>query len=194
MELTSDKVFVRGLDFFSEAVGKLHGDRWELPSPCKGWSALDVLGHVGAAVGFGTALLRDEAPAWDPADPPGQAVEGPPGTWWAALAGPARQAVEAADLDKVVDSPMGRRSVGEGLALPAFDLFVHGWDLGHTAGADVEIPGDVIDYSRTMVGSMASEEMIRNPRVFGPEVPAPPDATPTEAFVAWTGRDPRRTT
>jgi hypothetical protein len=45
-----------------------------------------------------------------------------------------------ADLTTVVDSPMGRRSIGEGLSFPAVDLFVHGWDLARSVGAEGVIP------------------------------------------------------
>ncbi len=35
---------------------RIRFERWKRPSPCDGWRALDVLGHVGAAVEFGTLL------------------------------------------------------------------------------------------------------------------------------------------
>jgi len=37
--------FVRALDGF-EAVVAGAPDRWEAPSPCQGWCAADVAGHV----------------------------------------------------------------------------------------------------------------------------------------------------
>jgi len=91
-------------------------------------------------VRFGTELLGDAHPEWEPVDPPGAVVAGDPGTWWAGLVRPASERVRAADLSRVVDSPMGRRTVAEGLRFPALDLFVHGWDLTRVVGADVEIP------------------------------------------------------
>jgi hypothetical protein len=66
--------FVEGLEFFSEAVQRLSPAEWQRASPCANWQALDVLGHVGTAVAFGTKLLGGEQPAWAPADPPRSAV------------------------------------------------------------------------------------------------------------------------
>jgi uncharacterized protein (TIGR03086 family) len=185
-----DVVFIDGLDFFSGAVDRLRISDWEKPSPCEGWSALDVLGHVGAAVEFGTLLLMDRQPAWSPVNPPGGAVEGDPAAWWGALAGPARRAVTGVDLAKVVDSPMGRRPVGEGLSFPALDLFVHAWDLVRSVGDDVELPVAVIDFARALIDPLP-EASVRNDRVFASPAPAPADASRSQAFIAWTGRDPR---
>ena len=50
-------VFIKGLGFFSASVALLEDSDWQGPSPCSNWTALDVLGHVGTAVGFGTELL-----------------------------------------------------------------------------------------------------------------------------------------
>jgi uncharacterized protein (TIGR03086 family) len=185
-----DVVFLDGLDIFTGAVGRLDASDWERPSPCEGWRALDVLGHVGAAVEFGTLLLMDRKPAWSPADPPGGAVEGEPAAWWDALVEPARRAVAGVDLAKVVDSPMGRRPVGEGLSFPALDLFVHAWDLARSVGDDIEVPAAVIDFARAVIDPLP-EAAVRNDRVFAAPAPTPADASPSQAFIAWTGRDLR---
>ena len=184
-------MFLEGLDFFGAVVVATPPDAWERPSPCAGWRALDVLGHVGAAVRFGTSLLRGEEPTWHPANPPGAAVEGAPAPWWLAAAGPAREAVVGVDLDQVVDSPLGRRSIGEGLSFPAIDLFIHAWDLGCTAGIVVDVPDEVMRFTHAVIDAMAPER-VRSPRVFAAAVPERDGLSATEAFIAWTGRDPRR--
>lgn len=187
---TSDAVYLDGLEFFTDIVDRYPADGWQLPSPCQGWTAVDVVGHIGAAVRLGTELLSGDTPLWQTVQPPGDAVHGDPAQWWRALVAPARNAVQKADVTQVVDSPMGRRSIADGLMFPAIDLFVHGWDLGRAGGLDVEIPHDVIDFSRDAAAGIP-EEQLRSPHVFAAEVTPPPDATASEAFLAWTGRDPR---
>jgi uncharacterized protein (TIGR03086 family) len=147
---------------------------------------------VGAAVRFGTALLRDTAPTWQPAHPPGGAVEGEPAEWWATIAAPARESVNGVDLDRIVEGPMGRRAVGDGLAFPALDLFVHGWDLARSIGTSVDIPHDVIQFGHARIGAIPAQQ-VRSPNVFADEVDPPEGATDSESFIAWTGRDPRWT-
>lgn len=192
MSWSPDTVFVEGLAFFSTSVTLLQDADWQRPSPCSEWTALDVLGHVGTAVGFGTALLRGEQPAWSPSDPPGTNVEGDPRGWWNALVASARRAVGGVDLTTVIESPVGRRSIGDGLSFPALDLFIHGWDLARSIGKDVVIPAEVVEFAQVAFAPIPSERM-RSSRVFADALAPPSDATPTEEFIAWTGRNPRWT-
>ena len=180
---------MHGLDFFTGAVNLLSGADWERPSPCEGWRALDVVGHVGTAVDFGTRLLRGEQPDWAPADPPGDIVTGDPAAWWLGLTGPAREALEDADLERVIESPVGPRTIAEGLRFPALDLFIHAWDVARTIGKDVTLPADVIEFAHAAIDPLP-EAGVRSPRVFGAELPAPPGASSSHACLAWTGRDP----
>lgn len=185
----ADEAYVRGLDFFGGIVAEVPVSAWTKPSPCQGWRLIDVLGHVGTAVRFGTALLRADDPAWEPVDPPGSAVDVDPLPWWSALSDAAREAVRGVDLTRVVDSPMGPRSIGEGLGFPAVDLFVHAWDLGRGVGIDVELPVEAMDFAHAVLDPIPEEQM-RSPGVFAEQVSTSADATPSQAFLGWTGRDP----
>jgi hypothetical protein len=153
-----------------------------------------VLGHVGQATRFGTALLQGERPDGSPVEPPGALVEGGPGAWWTSLADQARVAVSGVDLTLVVDSPAGRRSIGEGLSFPALDLYIHGWDIARSGGIDLVIPAEAIEFAHAVIDPVPADR-VRNSRVFGPAKPAPAKpapagATESAAFLAWTGRDP----
>jgi hypothetical protein len=98
MPWRSDTTFLAGLDVFTGTLSGLEQTDWRRPSPCADWSALDILGHVGTAVRFGTALLDGNPVRWEPADPPGAAVEGDAPSWWSGIAGPAREAARGVDL------------------------------------------------------------------------------------------------
>lgn len=150
---TSDEAYRRGIDVMSEVVEQVPGDAWGRPSPCEGWRALDVLGHVGAATAMGLHILRGEAPdlGFGRQDPPGDAVRADPLLWWTGLAAPAREAVAEIDdlgLERVVDTPMGRRSVRDGLRFPAADLFLHAWDIAAATDVSVSIPDDAVPFVR----------------------------------------------
>lgn len=187
--LQPDVVFLQGLDFFSGAIRQLSAEDWHRASPCQNWRALDVLGHVGQATRFGTLLLQGGQPSWSPVEPPGAVVEGSPGEWWDGLANPVRSVVDEVDLSREVDSPMGRRSIGQGLSFPALDLYIHGWDIAKSAGFNPAIPDDVIEFAHSILDPIPAEQ-IRAPQVFAAEKPVPAGATDSEAFLAWTGRDP----
>ena len=189
MTWSPDVAYLNGLDFFTEAVDLVPDDGWESPSPCAGWCALDVLGHVGFAAEFGTKLLRGEPIdfAGIP-DPPRSAVKGDPAKWWAAMVEPGKAAVRHADLTTVVDSPMGRRSIGEGLSFPAVDLFVHGWDLARSVSADVTIPLEAMDFAHHVIDPIPKEH-VRSAKTFADAIEVPPGASAQVKFLAWAGRD-----
>jgi uncharacterized protein (TIGR03086 family) len=189
MTWTADTVYLQGLDFFTGVVDQLHDLDWERPSPCAGWRAVDVLGHIGAGVDFGTKLLTTGEMAWvPPTDPPGSVVEGDPTKWWDAKVAPAKASLDGVDLTKVIETPMGSRSVAEGLSFPAIDLFVHAWDIGSAAGIQVTLPDEAVEFGRGLFADM-SPEMYRSPNVFGAEI-AVGGASASDEFLAWTGRDP----
>lgn len=191
MPRTSDSVFLEGLDLFGATIARLQPDDWHRPSPCEGWTALDVLGHLSTALDMGASLLRGQQPTWPTFDRPADLVTGDPVQQYEAAAAACRAGVEGADLDLEMETPMGTRTVADRLAFPAIDLFVHAWDIGAAAGIPVEIPDDVIEFTHGYLDPFPDEMMRGEGGAFGPEVPAPADATATEAFLAWTGRDPR---
>lgn len=93
------------------------------------------------------------------------------------------------DLAKVVDSPMGRRPIGEGVSFPASDLFVHAWDLARSVGNEVEVPAAVTDFAHAVIEPLP-EAAVRSDQVFAAPVSARPDGSPSQEFIAWTGRNP----
>ncbi len=189
MVWSPDAAYVAGLDFFTTCVARLGRGDLLLASPCSEWTALDVLGHVGAGIDFGTRLLRGERPTWAPLDPPGDGVTGDPHRWWDLLASSARQSVAAVDLAAQVETPNGKRTIGDGLSFPALDLYVHGWDLTRSVGLDTAIPTEAIEFAHDFLDPLPAERL-RHPGVFSAPVVGAPNLTTTQAFIAWTGRDP----
>jgi uncharacterized protein (TIGR03086 family) len=183
-----DVLFLRGLDVFHGVVRQLSAEDWQRDSPCQGWRALDVLGHLGHCIEGGLLLLQGGQPDWTPADPPGAIVEGTPVAWWDDIASRARKFVEEVNLAREVDTPMGKSNLLAGLSFPAIDLYVHGWDIAKSAGSDLEIPADVIEFAHAVIEPLPYER-VRGPRHFGDPRPVADDATEPEKFLAWIGRD-----
>jgi uncharacterized protein (TIGR03086 family) len=190
--MTSDSgtLFLDGLDFCGAVVDQLGADDWDRPSPCEGWTALDVLGHLTTSLNMGLSLFAGEQPTWPDVERPADLVDGDPAAVYAEVAQRCRTAFGSADLTVEMDTPMGRRSVGDRLAFPAVDLYVHAWDIGRTVEVAVEIPQDVIDFAHSYIDPLPTEA-VRGPKgAFGPEADVAADATATDRFVAWTGRTP----
>jgi uncharacterized protein (TIGR03086 family) len=192
MVMESDDVFELGLDEFGKVACRLQPEDWDRPSPCEGWTALDVLGHLSTSVNMGTNVLQGFEPDWPEFDRPADLVDDEPWEFWLQTDARARWALdEEPDLELVMDTPMGKQTVRQRLAFPAIDVWVHAWDVGRAAGIAVEILPDAIELAHRVIDPLPVELVRGATGAFGPEVPAPPDATPTEAFIAWTGRRPR---
>jgi uncharacterized protein (TIGR03086 family) len=185
----SGELFDQGLDFVTTVVTRLGEDDWERPTPCAGWTARDVLGHLATTIGYGISIMPGQPPAWPDAARPGDLVEGDPAGFWRATVVQARDVLRIADLTRVMETPLGQ-TVADDLAIPVIDLYVHAWDLGVAAGIAVEIPAGVIDFAHAYIDPLPDEMMRGNKRAFGPQVRVPASATPTERFIAWTGRRP----
>jgi uncharacterized protein (TIGR03086 family) len=168
---------------FTAQVEAVADDRWEAPSPCPGWTTRDVVGHLVGAhdmfLGFVDASFEPKASCDDD----------PVAAWQEA-----RDAMFAALDDPEVarreyDSPFGH-SVFEDSAdrFVTNDVLVHTWDLATAAGNEVTLDATEVDTALAAYRSLGDN--VRNERVFGPEVEAPPGADAQERLLAYTGRDP----
>ncbi|MEO6629356.1 MAG: TIGR03086 family metal-binding protein [Aquihabitans sp.] len=190
MTQKSGVLFVQGLDVFGSVMDQMEAADWERATPCEGWRALDVLGHLGSALEMGISILRNEQPSWPQADRPGDLIDGDPVAYWQNLAAQSRDALEGVDLDVVMDTSMGPRSVADRIAFPAIDLFVHAWDIGQAIGVTIEMPAEVIEFTHGYIDPMPVDKVRGPEAAFRAEVTPAPDASPTNVFMAWTGRTP----
>jgi uncharacterized protein (TIGR03086 family) len=189
MSSRSGQLLDQGLDFFTTILTQLSDDDWERPTPCAGWTARDVLGHLATSTRVAISVMQGRPPVWPDVAPPGDLVEGDPVEFWRGTVVQARDVLRNADLARVVETPLGR-TVADDLAIPVIDLYVHAWDLGFVAGVAVEIPADVIEYAHAYIDPLPEELVRGEDRAFAPQIRLPASATPTEAFIAWTGRRP----
>ena len=170
---------------FTTVVEAIDDRNRDEPSPCEGWSAAEVVGHV----------VRTER---DLLERSGRPVGGAPDVADDALGAWAstRDAVQAALDDEAFadaerDGPFGPTSFASTVdTFMSFDLLVHRWDLARAIGRDdlAELdPGDVA-VARDRLAPMG--DAVRSPGVFGPEAEVAPDAPDVDRFLAWTGRRP----
>ncbi|WP_168706430.1 maleylpyruvate isomerase family mycothiol-dependent enzyme [Gordonia paraffinivorans] len=118
----------RYADGFSAVIESLPADAWDNASPCAGWTARDVVGHVietqrqfldGHGIDLGTAPPLDD----------------PAGAWRTH-----RDAVAARLTDPGVgrrryDGHFGPTTIGETLCrFYGFDMIAHRWDIAAAAG------------------------------------------------------------
>ncbi|WP_306233187.1 hypothetical protein [Agrococcus beijingensis] len=181
--------YLQALDLFS-AEARAGADRLGLPSACADWSIADVVRHVTGVQGEhgGSALLGEALGTGASADDH-QSVMAPSGDFeaverWEVLAARLRSAAHDAEEEAFLELPMA-----------TLDMAMHAWDIRWAAvriglADNLEFPAGLLDWMEEFRGG-AAEESIRRPGVFLPAVEPPADATRSERFAAWTGREPR---
>ena len=165
----------------TDVVEAVPADGWDAASPCEGWTAREVLGHV-----LGTyEMFLGRAGAGLPDGP--SVDDDPAGAWRNG-----RDAVQAALENPEVagteyDTPMGRftfeRSTDMFLSA---DALVHSWDIAKATGGDERLDADEVRKVHEAMQPM--DDMMRGPGAFGPKLDPPADADDQTRFLAFLGR------
>lgn len=165
----------------ADKIAAVATDGWERPSPCEGWTARDVVGHVvqtqgmflgfvGEELGDIPSVTDDPAAAWDAARAKVQARLDDPAGATAEFEGFTGRSTFEAAVDRFLNS----------------DLVMHGWDLARATGLDERMePEDVARVHQYMEGM---GEALRGPQAFGPALDAPAGAGDQERLLAFLGR------
>jgi uncharacterized protein (TIGR03086 family) len=165
----------------SRTIEQVPPDRWSSPSPCEGWTALDVARHLVEVHGLFLGLVGRTL------DPAPSVEEDVRAAWRAA-----RDQLQA-DLDdparagEEFDGFFGRTSLGAAVGrFVCFDLLIHRWDLARAAGLDDRLdPGEVAHLWEAAAGF---GDTIRTEGVCGPAIEPPPDADEQTRLLCFLGR------
>jgi uncharacterized protein (TIGR03086 family) len=180
--------FVRALDAFEAVLAAVPADQWLSPSPCEGWAAVDVAGHVTA--GLLVIELRAAGRPLPQDDPDWREVAGadPPASWREVRARMMAELTPAA-LDRRVPLAMGlEMTVREWVEQYPLELLVHTWDLARATGQRVVLPRDLVEAALETARAMAPQG--REAGMVGAEVAVGADADAQARLLAVFGRDP----
>jgi uncharacterized protein (TIGR03086 family) len=178
--------FVRALDGFEAIIAGVPPDRWDAPSPCEGWSAADVAGHVIGRLRAVEAFATGSQEAPDPAAPGSAAGDDP----LAALRS-AREdmmaVLEPRALARGVPLPWGgQMPLGAFLERYPLEILVHTWDLARATGQIAVLdPGLVRD---ALGPARQFAPVARTSGLVGPERAVPEDADDLTRLLAIFGR------
>jgi uncharacterized protein (TIGR03086 family) len=174
------------LDGFEQVLRAVPADGWESASPCEGWAAVDVAGHVIGGLRMVGMLAAGTTLGERPTDRQ-MAGDDPLASWRAA-----REASTAAltpeALDRVVPGPVGDMPLG--IMIEQFmtgEVLVHTWDLACAAGVEVALDPALVEDTFARWEPIDSPGM-RSPGVFGPKLTAPEGASRQEQLMAFLGR------
>ena len=182
MSENSDK-YRRAVDGLSAVVDATSD--WSAASPCSGWSAAHVIGHVMGGMQMISTAKTGEPPNYDPM---ANAGDDPAGNF-AAARELALSTLTDEYLSKPIQSPMGEMPLDQmvGMILTN-DVLIHTWDIAQAAGIDVKLDPDLVEQAYN--GLQPLDAMVRSDTVFGPKVEPPADADMQTKLLCFTGRQP----
>ncbi|WNV77386.1 TIGR03086 family metal-binding protein [Geodermatophilus sp. DSM 44513] len=155
--------------------------RWANPSPCAGWSAADVVGHL-------IATQRDflGSHGVDLGGAPDVAAD-PAAAWRAHAAAVAAALADESVLARPFDGFFGPTTVGTTLArFYVWDVLVHRWDVARAVGADDRLTDEELD--RVASGADGFGPALHMDGICRPAVDPPADADRQTRVLARLGR------
>lgn len=163
-------------------IASVSDDQWSNESPCEGWTARDVVGHLVGSAAMMLGFVGDQLPADAPS-----VDDDPLGAFRAARDAVQRRLDDPALADEEFDGMMGRTTFARTIdQFGSADLVVHQWDLARATGQDERLDADEV--RNLHAAFQGAGDMIRSPGVFGPAVEPAPDADEQTRFLNFVGR------
>lgn len=159
-------------------------DQADFPTPDADWNVRQLENHI---VGWALHFAARESGRGEAGDPTGYQVGEDPAREFE----PAIEPLVTA-LDGKLSAPHGQTPDG---GFPAPDLttvliaeyVLHGWDLAVATHQPVPFDDEEAKASLAMRPLLTQDY---RDQMFGPELPAPPNATPLQQLLAFAGREP----
>ena len=167
---------------FTDRVLAVSPEGWNDRSPCTGWTARDVVGHLTDWIpGFFGPVGVDF--------PVVPSVQDDPVGAWVTVQETIAGALADPDMAvKQVDTPFGTHSFAETVDMIVIgDVFTHTWDLSRATGQSETLDPEQLQRMIAGMGAIP-EEMMRADGMFGPRIDVADDADDQTRFLAYVGR------
>jgi uncharacterized protein (TIGR03086 family) len=176
--------FDRAAAVATAVVAGIDGPQYDLPSPCEGWTARDVLNHLLRGNESTQAAVRGEPRP----DPSGDRVGPDPAASLAASIARTREALHTPGLaDLLVRTPFGQRPGTMLVNIRTVEHFVHAWDLAVATGQLTDLDPELAEH--VLSGwAPAMAGIPRETSPFGTPEPVAADACAADRLAAFLGR------
>jgi uncharacterized protein (TIGR03086 family) len=166
----------------TERVRAVPQEAWDNPSPCEGWTARDVVGHLTEWIPAFFLSHGVELP------PVPSVADDPVGAWETVRVSIARALADPILANKQVATPFSTQSLAETVdTIVTGDVFTHTWDLSRATGQSETLDSDQLQRMIAGLGAMP-EEVLRADGMFGPRIDVPADADDQTRFLGSVGR------
>jgi uncharacterized protein (TIGR03086 family) len=180
------RMYTKAVYGFDHVMRTVPEGTWDRPSPCEGWTALDVAGHAMGVVAMIRAFAEGTAPQHHDG-PPRDITGADPHATWAELRDGVLEALDHQGvLQRVVPSPFGPMPLDTLIGTLLVDTLVHSWDLARATGADERLDPGLVERAHGVLAQLG--DGIRGPGMFDPVVTTSDAASAQDRFIAFTGR------
>lgn len=160
---------------------------WDRPSPCTGWTARHVLGHVNAIQRYYEDLIAGRPPSMNPMEEPDRHAGDDPAATWAATRDAVLTTLDRPGvLAQVVTTHRGDEAVDSMIGFNMADTTIHSWDLARALGVDDRLDESLVARSIELLEPVA--EQLRGPWGFADTVPLDEGTDPQARLLAMVGR------
>lgn len=170
---------------FTERADEVPDGAWDLPAPCEGWDARDVVRHL---VEWVPAFFDA---AGGPTLPTGPSVDDDPVGAWRTMSDGIQSLLDDPEASAApIEHPRaGSHRFDDAVAMFVLgDVVVHTWDLARATDLDETLDADIVH--DMLVGMEPLDEMLRTSGHYGPKVAVGADADEQTRLIAFTGRQP----
>ena len=180
--------YTKAMYSMDHVVRLVPADAWSNPSPCEGWTARHVLGHVIAVQRYTLAGLRgeqyDRSLLFECTD---RSAGDDPAAAWAEIRDTMLETLDQPGvLEQKVPSSSGETTVDERIGFNIADTTIHSWDLARAAGVDDRLDPGLVDRITAMLATRI--ESMRGPMLFESAVEIGDGADAQAHLLALTGR------
>ena len=186
--MNQPQVLEQVVEISKTCVDQVKPSMFDLPTPCSEWNVRQLVNHMAITCRFGASTINQEPPAEDrlaEADVLGDDFQAS----FESYADAAVASFKAPDaLERIVETPAGEVPGAFWADFPAWDLYVHTWDLSKATGIKMNQPEELTKYFLAW-----GQNIFSGPRDGGPigeAVTVPSTATEIEQLVAYFGRTP----
>src|SRR5437763_15706234 len=174
--------YARITGHFTDPVLGVPAGGWDNASPCAGWTARDVVGHLtewipgffgSVGMEFGTVPSVQDDPV---------------GAWMSVRETVAGALDDPDTAVKQVETPFSKQSFAETVDMIVIgDVFTHTWDLSRATGQPETLDPDQLQRMIAGMGAIP-EEVFRADGMFAPRIDVADDADDQTRFLAYVGR------
>ena len=181
------RIYTKALYGFDHVVRMVPASAWSNQSPCEGWTARDVLGHVIAVQGYVESLARGVEPTLNPYGTPGDLAGSDPLRAWSVARESVLAALDAPGvLDHTVQTFRAEETVDNFLAWNVVDTLAHTWDLARAGRVADQLDDDLVAHATEQATPVIAA--MRQPPFFSADVVVASDRSPATQFLALLGR------